>query len=120
MHQRTVPCQGYFAPRKIEEALEILSKQEKEIKVIAGGTDLLIQYYDRLYEINGWLDLKNIKELQEIKIHQNQMEIGAMVTHTQLEKSAEIKKIFSSFRKGCCRYRLPPNKESRNYRREYC
>jgi len=94
MHQRTVPCQGYFAPRKIEEALEILSKQEKEIKVIAGGTDLLIQYYDRLYEINGWLDLKNIKELQEIKIHQNQMEIGAMVTHAQLEKSAEIKKYF--------------------------
>ncbi len=94
MHQRTVPCQGSFAPRKIEEALEILSKQEKEIKVIAGGTDLLIQYYDRLYEINGWLDLKNIKELQEIKIHQNQMEIGAMVTHAQLEKSAEIKKYF--------------------------
>ena len=94
MHQRTVPCQGYFAPRKIEEALEILSKQEKEIKVIAGGTDLLIQYYDRLYEINGWLDLKNIKELQEVKIHQNQMEIGAMVTHTQLEKSEDIKKYF--------------------------
>ena len=94
MHQRTVPCQGYFAPRKIEEALEILSRYGKEIKVIAGGTDLLIQYYDRLYEVNGWLDLKNIKELKEIKIHQNQMEIGAMVTHTQLENSEEIKKYY--------------------------
>jgi len=52
MHQRTVPCQ-YFAPQKTEEALKILFKYEKEIKVIAGGTDLLIQYYDRLYEING-------------------------------------------------------------------
>lgn len=93
MHQRTVPCQ-YFAPQKIEEALEILSKYEKEIKVIAGGTDLLIQYYDRLYEIDTWLDLKNIKELKEIKIHQNQMEIGTMVTHTQLEKSEYIKKYF--------------------------
>lgn len=93
MHQRTVPCQ-YFAPRKIEEALEILSKYEKEIKVIAGGTDLLIQYYDRLYEIDTWLDLKNIKELKEIKIYQNQMEIGAMVTHAQLEKSEDIKKYF--------------------------
>ena len=93
MHQRTVPCQ-YFAPRKIEEALEILSKYGKEIKVIAGGTDLLIQYYDRLYEINGWLDLKNIKELKEIKIHQNQMEIGAMVTHVQIKKSEDIKKYF--------------------------
>lgn len=93
MHQRTVPCQ-YFAPRKIEEALEILSKYGKEIKVIAGGTDLLIQYYDRLYEIDTWLDLKNIKELKEIKIYQNQMEIGAMVTHAQLEKSEDIKKYF--------------------------
>ncbi|MBA7524606.1 Carbon monoxide dehydrogenase medium chain [subsurface metagenome] len=94
MHQRTVPCQGYFAPRKIEEALEILSKYGKEIKVIAGGTDLLIQYYDRLYEVGSWLDLKNIKELKEIKIYQNQIEIGAMVTHAQLEKSEDIKKYF--------------------------
>ncbi len=93
MHQRTVPCQ-FFAPQKIEEALEILSGYGKEIKIIAGGTDLLIQYYDRLYEVNGWLDLRNILELKEIKIHQNQMEIGAMVTHAQLEKSEDIKKYF--------------------------
>ena len=91
--QRTVPCQ-YFAPQKIEEALEILFQYGKEIKIIAGGTDLLIQYYDRLYEVNGWLDLKNIKELEDIRINKNQIEIGAMVTHTQLEKSEDIKKYF--------------------------
>jgi len=91
--QRTVPCQ-YFAPQKIEEALEILARYGKEIKVIAGGTDLLVQYYDRLYEINNWLDLKNIEELKEIKIFQNQMEIGAMVTHAQIENSEDIKKYF--------------------------
>lgn len=93
MHQRTVPCQ-FFAPRKIEEALEILSKYGKEIKVIAGGTDLLIQYYDRLYEVNGWLDLKNIKELKDIRINKNKIEIGAMVSHAQLEKSEDIKEYF--------------------------
>ena len=99
MHQRTVPCQ-YFAPQKIEEALEILSRYEKEIKVIAGGTDLLIQYYDRLYEINNWLDLNNISELKKIRIIKNQMEIGAMVTHAQLEKSEDIKKYFPVLRQA--------------------
>ncbi|MEA1939330.1 MAG: xanthine dehydrogenase family protein subunit M [Candidatus Caldatribacteriota bacterium] len=94
MHQRTVPCQGYFAPQKIEEALEILSGYVKEIKVIAGGTDLLVQYYDQLYEVNSWLDLKNIKELKGIKIYQNQMVIGAMATHKQLEMSGEIQRYF--------------------------
>ena len=93
MHQRTVPCH-YFAPQKTEEALEILSRYGKEIKVIAGGTDLLVQYYDRLYEINSWLDLKNIKELKKIRISKNQIEIGAMVTHAQLEKSEDIQKYF--------------------------
>ena len=57
MQQRTVPCQGYFAPQKIEEALEILSRYAGEIKVIAGGTDLLIQYYDRLFDIFGFFQL---------------------------------------------------------------
>jgi len=93
MHQRTVPCQ-YLAPQQIAEALEILSQYGKEIKVIAGGTDLLVQYYDRLYEINNWLDLKNIKELKDIRINKNQIEIGAMVTHAQLESSEDIKKYY--------------------------
>ena len=92
-YQRTVPCQ-YFAPQKIEKALEILSLYGKEVKVIAGGTDLLVQYYDRLYEINNWLDLKNIKELKDIRINKNQIEIGAMVTHAQLESSEDIKKYY--------------------------
>ncbi|MBA7467916.1 Carbon monoxide dehydrogenase medium chain [subsurface metagenome] len=55
---------------------------------------MLIQYYDRLYEVGSWLDLKNIKELKEIKIYQNQIEVGAMVSHAQLEKSEDIKKYF--------------------------
>jgi CO/xanthine dehydrogenase FAD-binding subunit len=91
--QRTVPCQ-YFAPQKIEEALEILARYGKEIKIIAGGTDLLIQYYDRLYEISNWLDLKNLKELKVIEVNKNHMIIGAMVNHAQLEKSEDIKKHF--------------------------
>lgn len=91
--QRTAPCQ-YFAPQKIEEALEILSRYGKEIKIIAGGTDLLVQYYDGLYEVSAWLDLKNMEELKEIKIDQNQIEIGARATHTQLESSADIKRYY--------------------------
>jgi len=91
--QRIVPCQ-YFAPQKIEEALEILSRYGREIKVIAGGTDLLVQYYDRLYEVNGWLDLRNISRLKNTRINKNVMEIGAMVSHAQLENSEDIKKYY--------------------------
>jgi xanthine dehydrogenase FAD-binding subunit len=94
MRQRTLPNQQYFAPRELKEALEILSRYQNELKVIAGGTDLLVQYYDRLYEVSGWLDLRLIQELKEVKIVEDKMIIGAMVTHAQLEKSEDIKKYF--------------------------
>jgi len=99
-YQRTVPCQEYFAPRNIEEALETLFRYGKDIKIIAGGTDLLIQYYDRLYEIQNWLDLNNIPELREISVNKEKVTIGAMVTHTQLEKSEDIKKYLPALSKA--------------------
>ena len=94
MPQRMTLEAEYFAPQDIKEALKILSRYGNEIKVIAGGTDLLVQYYDRLYEVAGWLDLGRIRELKEIKIIRNQMIIGALVTHHQLEKSEEVNKYF--------------------------
>ena len=94
MPQRMTLEAEYFAPQDIKEALKILSRYGNEIKVIAGGTDLLVQYYDHLYEVAGWLDLGRIRELKEIKIIRNQMIIGALVTHHQLEKSEEVNKYF--------------------------
>ncbi len=94
MQQKTLLNEGYFAPRQLKEALEILSRYGDEIKVLAGGTDLLVNYNDHLYEVNGWLDLRMIKALQGIKIVKDKMIIGAMVTHKQLEESEEIKKYF--------------------------
>ncbi len=84
----------YFSPQQIPEALEILSKYGKEIKIIAGGSDLLVQYHDRLYEIAGWLDLKNLTELKKIELNSSEVSIGAMITHSQLEKSPQIKNYF--------------------------
>ena len=84
----------YFVPQTIKETLGILSEYGRDIKILAGGTDLLVQYYDQLYEVGSWLDLRNIEELRKVKIHKKCMVIGAMATHTQLEISEEIQKYF--------------------------
>ena len=33
----------YFAPRSLEEAIGLLDKYGKQAKVLAGGTDLIVQ-----------------------------------------------------------------------------
>jgi CO/xanthine dehydrogenase FAD-binding subunit len=85
---------GYFVPETIGEAVGLLAVEGEQLEIMAGGTDLLVEYYEHLYEVNGWLDLREISELQEIEIKENELEIGAMVTHRQLENSDIIKEHF--------------------------
>jgi CO/xanthine dehydrogenase FAD-binding subunit len=85
----------YFSPEDIKEAVEILDEFNEEVEVLAGGTDILVQYYERLDDVNYWLDLKEINSLKEIDLCKDKIEIGAGVTHSQLEKSENINKYFS-------------------------
>ena len=82
---------GYFIPETIEEAVELLRDDGEQLEILAGGTDLLVEYYEHLYEVNGWLDLRGISELDKIEIKGDEIEIGAMVTHGQLEESDSVK-----------------------------
>src|SRR6056297_1915195 len=85
---------NYFRPQSQEELIEILDQYQKGLTVIAGGTDLLVKYYQKLYEIDKWLDLNFLDELKEIKIYDDKVEIGAMVTHERLCKLKKIKELY--------------------------
>jgi len=84
----------YFAPQSLQEALELLEKYGEDVVVLAGGTDLLVQYYDRLYEVKNWLDLGRLEILKNINLGKKELTIGAMVSHAQIEKSQFIQDYF--------------------------
>ncbi|MEC9488934.1 MAG: xanthine dehydrogenase family protein subunit M [Halanaerobium sp.] len=84
--------QVYFAPDDLGEALRILAQNEGKIRVIAGGTDILVQLYRRLYQVEGWLDLQHVRELGKIELAGDKVRIGALVTHNQLAQSRLIQK----------------------------
>ncbi|MFW6029095.1 MAG: FAD binding domain-containing protein, partial [Halanaerobiales bacterium] len=81
----------FFAPQNIKEALEVLADKDK-LEIIAGGTDIMVEKFEKLYDVKTWLALDNINELKEININNNSLEIGAGVTHNQLVNSKLIKK----------------------------
>ncbi|MCK8827295.1 xanthine dehydrogenase family protein subunit M [Natroniella acetigena] len=84
----------YFSPGNVKEAVEILAEIGEEVEVLAGGTDLLVRYYERLYDIDYLLDLRLLEGLEGIKLYDDRIEIGARATHSQLEKSEYINKYF--------------------------
>lgn len=90
----------YFRPQSKEELVELLNEHQNKLTVIAGGTDLLIKYYKRLYEVDYWLDLNFLDEFKEIKIYDDKIEIGAMATHERLYKLEKIRELFPVIHKA--------------------
>ena len=85
---------SYFRPKSKEGLLQILRDYEEDFTIIAGGTDLLVEHYQNLYKIDRWLYLNWVSEFKEIKIYDDKVEIGSMVTHERLYKLDKIKELY--------------------------
>src|SRR3954453_8266941 len=78
----------YAAPTTLDEALALKAYHGEAARLIAGGTDLLIEL-DRGQRKApdggplGLIDLTRIAELAEIRQREGVIELGALVTHNQ-------------------------------------
>lgn len=82
---------AYLVPSSLEEALSFL--REGQARIVAGGTDLYLNFKKGLIKQPASLiDITSIPGLQEITQRGDSLELGAAVTHAQLEESEVIKK----------------------------
>ena len=74
-------------PRTLPDALAHLSEHAGDIRVLAGGTDLLPSMRQKLFEPEHVLDLRQVKELRGIHKTEHGIEIGALTTLHEIEHS---------------------------------
>lgn len=87
-----IPTQfDYAAPATLAEAIELLAKNGETAKLLAGGHSLIPAMKLRLAQPELLIDLGRIKDLSYIKDEQNQIRIGAMTTHYEIESSDALK-----------------------------
>ncbi len=80
----------YFEPKSIGDALSLLSKHGAEAKVIAGGTDVMVDI--KFKEEPGCLvNIKKIPSLAGISESGGALRIGALTTIRELETSALVR-----------------------------
>ena len=82
----------YVAPSSLDEALTLLSESGGEAKILAGGHSLLPMMKLRLAQPAKLIDLRKVPGLNEIRVDQSGITIGAMVTHAQVAASPEIQR----------------------------
>ena len=83
-----LPGFKYHQPTSVKEAIEIAKKFDNDFDFIAGGTDVLPNYKNRLNNRGHVISLSKIKELFAI----SDTKIGSMVRLVELEKSRLISK----------------------------
>jgi carbon-monoxide dehydrogenase medium subunit len=80
----------YFEPKTVSEAASLLAKYRDEAKVIAGGTDMLVDM--KFKEEPGCLiNIKKIPGLSGIRENGGGLEIGALTTIRDVEMSALVR-----------------------------
>ncbi len=80
----------YYTPATVEEALRLLEEHAGNARIIAGGTDLLIdlQFDGEKRKLDALVDLTRVAEMTRIDESDGVCTIGAAVTHTAITQSA--------------------------------
>jgi carbon-monoxide dehydrogenase medium subunit len=82
----------YYAPRSLSDAVQYLSAHKDDVKILSGGQSLLPLMKMRLSKPGYILDIGRIAGLDSITEEDNNLIIGSLVTHAQIEDSELLKK----------------------------
>ncbi|MDI6860665.1 MAG: xanthine dehydrogenase family protein subunit M [Caldisericia bacterium] len=82
----------YFKPKNLLEALDLAKNFGNNKRFLAGGTDLIVRLKDNLIKEENIIDLKDIDELKGIKENGDEIEIGPLVTFTEIIESEIMNK----------------------------
>ncbi len=77
-------------PKELSELRHILGRGDTDVRLLAGGTDLVVHLNRNPQEKWHLVDLTGIEELKKIERKGHCLEIGALVTFQELEESTEI------------------------------
>src|SRR5690349_16039535 len=84
----------YEAPSSLEQAVGLLAAATGDARVLAGGTDLLVQMRTDILNPDLVVDIKHIAELREVKGEAGGFRIGAAVTGAELKEHPRLKSVW--------------------------
>ncbi len=89
----SLPSFQLLRPKTLDEAMALMAKYDGQVKVVAGGTDLLPSMKQKLFTPPYVLDLRGISELRGIRSGAGGgVEIGVLTSLSTIEHALPIRK----------------------------
>lgn len=87
----------YAAPTALDEAVSLLAQHNGSAKILAGGTDIIVQLREGLKDADVVVDVKKIPELTELSYSaESGLSLGASVPCYRLYENPEIVKAYGA------------------------
>lgn len=76
--------QTYYTPTSVEGTLRLLAEHGSRARIVAGGTDLLIELERGVRQAPVLIDISRVPGLEEISLEDGVLRLGPLVTHNRL------------------------------------
>lgn len=90
-----------YKGKNVDEIIELLDRYGKDAKIIAGGTDIVIDLRNNRIDPKVLIDISSIEELKGIKDKGEYIEIGAGVSFTQVVENPLFERNLYGLNKAC-------------------
>ncbi|MEE2676581.1 MAG: xanthine dehydrogenase family protein subunit M [Planctomycetota bacterium] len=87
----------YLAPESVSEVVSVISEHGDRAKLLAGGTDIIVQLREGLREADVVVDIKKIDEVTSFKYSEEHgLSLGAAVACYQLYEHPKLSKLYGA------------------------
>lgn len=91
----------YIQPRTVAESVELLAQYGADARVVAGGTDLLIEIERKIRNPKVLIDVSRVPGLDTIREEGDTLRLGPGVTHNQVVGSDLLRRLAYPLVRAC-------------------
>lgn len=93
--------QTYLQPQSLSEALHLLTEHAADARVVAGGTDIIVELSRGIRPTSTLIDVTRISELRGISAQGGIVSLGALTSHNDVLASALCRTRLSPLAEAC-------------------
>jgi CO/xanthine dehydrogenase FAD-binding subunit len=98
-----LPSFDYHRVQTPSEAVELLTAHKGKAKVLAGGTDLILQMeWGRVF-VQHLVSMRDVTALKYIRLQEETILLGANTTHGEVERSTLVKRELAALHDAVCK-----------------